>query len=212
MPRKSDHKLTIAGLTGSIGSGKTTAANYFKELGAVIIDADLLAREVVKPGSQALEKIKRLFGPAVMKPTGGLNRNALAEVVFNNPSQRKALEEIVHPQVHILFKSTLQRIMASQQDEPLLIVYVVPLLFESGWVCPELDLVIVVSAQCELCVKRVVERDGCTPQIARAKYASQLPVEQKEALADYVIVNDGNLETLRDSVETLFDRLMGLQH
>lgn len=205
MPEK---RFIIAGLTGSIGSGKTLAAGYFKELGAVIIDADLLAREAVKPGTDALERIKQIFGPSVLFPNGTLNRKVMGEMVFNNPAQRKALEEIVHPRVRSLFKQTLQRVMAAPHDGSVLVIYVVPLLFESNEEYPELEKIIVISAPRELCIKRIMERDGTNLQLSQAKYSSQLPIEQKEALADYVIVNDGDMDSLKESVNTLYGRIM----
>jgi dephospho-CoA kinase len=198
--------LLLVGLTGSIGSGKSLVADMFKELGASIIDADELARAVVAPGTEGLELVKKHFGPKILTDNGELCRKALGEIVFSAPEERKALEAILHPRIRELFRN---RLHAEHQraTPPPMIIYAVPLLFESGYSYEELDKIIVVAAPREQCLARVVARDGSSREFAEKQLAAQLPTEAKVARADYVIRNDSSLENTRVQVQELFETL-----
>lgn len=194
----------IVGLTGNIGSGKSEAALEFQSLGARVIDADMLAREAVLPGGEALREISSAFGPAVIFPSGELNRQELGRIIFSDPQQRRRLEDILHPRIRALY---LQRLAEACSAPTPLVVYVVPLLFESRFSYPELDAIVVVSAPKELAIQRVISRDKCSKPLAEQKYAAQIPIEDKERKADFVIRNDGSLESLRLQVRSVFAKV-----
>jgi dephospho-CoA kinase len=197
----------IVGLTGSIGSGKSQAAEFFRELGAAIIDADVLAREVVAPGTPGLEAIRKKFGEGVILASGELDRKALGQLIFLDPPSRKQLEDILHPRIRELYLSRLNE-QRNSPTAPPLIIYVVPLLFESRYSYPELDVVVVVSAPKSLSVERIMRRDGSPRELAESKYASQLPIEEKERQANYVLKNDSTIEELKKRVKDLTKKLL----
>jgi len=196
----------LLGLTGSIGSGKSLAACILSELGAATIDADELAREAVRPGSAALARITALFGADVLDAGGALKRQDLADRVFNEERARKELEDIVHPRVRELFEARVAA-LRNQAAPPRLIVYAAPLLFEAGYSRRDFDRILVVSAPRELCIERVMKRDGLRREAAERRYAAQLPIEQKEAMADIVIRNTGTPEELRSKLEKMYVQL-----
>lgn len=199
----------MVALTGSIGSGKTAAANLFKALGVEIIDADVLAREVVAPGTPALDAIKGVFGPQIINSDGTLNRGALGHLVFSDGQARSKLEQIVHPRIRDLF-ITKKSLFEKRALKGAILMYVVPLLFESGNRYPEMQKVIVVSAPRETCLARIMQRDGCSLEQAQRKLDSQMPIEEKEKRADFVIKNDGSLDALEKSVKTVYEELKKL--
>lgn len=196
------------GLTGSIGSGKSQAATLFEKLGAKIIDADLLAREVVQLGQPALAEVRATFGPEFFLADGHLDRKRLAQEVFNDANKRKALEGILHPRINLLFKHRLAELRQNTKSDGTVIIYVVPLLFESGLnKYPELQKVIVVSASEPTCIKRIMQRDNCSQEDAQKRYSAQTPIAEKVKAADYVIDNDGSLEALEKQVSQVFTSL-----
>lgn len=197
----------VVGLTGSIGTGKSQAADIFKECGAVILDADLLAREAVRPGAKALEEIKAAFGAKYITPAGELDRRALGELVFSNEAARMKLEDILHPRIRELYLQRLNQ-AKSATPPPALILYVVPLLFESRFAYPELDAIVVVSASKEQSIERIVSRDNCSREHAEKRYASQLPIATKERKADYVVRNDGSLADLKVKVQKVYSDIL----
>jgi dephospho-CoA kinase len=194
-------KSLVVGLTGSIGSGKTEAARIFESLGAVIIDADLLSREAVDKGTEALEEIGKKFGRDMIRPDGSLDRKALGALVFKDPLKRRELEDIVHPRVRRLFLDKLKR---ATNTGAKLVVYVVPLLFESRFSYDELRYIVVMNAPKEEILKRVMKRDGCSRDEAELKFASQLPPAEKVKRADFTIENTGSLEELEVRVRALY--------
>jgi len=200
----------VAGLTGSIGSGKSQAAEIFKKCGAQIIDADVLAREVVAPGSPALGEIKELFGAQYVLPNGELDRKALGRLVFSRGELITPLEDILHPRIRKLYLERLEAAKA-QTPPPGIVMYVVPLLFESRFSHPEFDAIIVVSAPRATCIERVVNRDNCAPVLAQKKYDVQIPMEEKESRADYVIRNEGTLEQLESQTRSVYEALLALR-
>ncbi|MEA9564010.1 MULTISPECIES: dephospho-CoA kinase [unclassified Xanthomonas] len=177
----------IVGLTGGIASGKSALAAEFEKLGVPVIDADVVARQVVAPGP-ILDAITERFGPGILLPDGILNRQALRQIVFADPAQRKALEAITHPAI----RAELQR--AAQEASAPYTIVAIPLLTEVGGLVtyPWLDRVLVVDASVELQHTRLTQRDGSTPALASQMLAAQASREQRLALADDVVNNNGN--------------------
>lgn len=201
----------VLGLTGSIGSGKSAAAQAFEKLGAAIVDADLLAREVVEPGSPGLNAISAQFGANFLTSAGTLDRKKLGQVVFSDQAQRKKLEAILHPLIRAAAQAKIQQLTAQARSSSAVnnrarsvIIYVIPLLFEVPYQYPELDAVAVVSCVAEVAIKRIMARDSCSEELAMQKLATQLPIEEKVRMADFVITNDGTLQELEDQVTKLY--------
>jgi dephospho-CoA kinase len=182
------------GLTGGIGSGKSTVAALLAARGAVIVDADRIAREVVEPGTPGLAAVVDVFGPGVLTAEGSLDRPALAAVVFADPAARARLDEVVHPRVRA---RAAELVAAAPADA--VVVQDVPLLVETGQ-AGSYDLVLVVEADLETRVRRLVDR-GLTEQDARARIASQATDAQRRAVADVVLLNDGAREELAAQVD-----------
>jgi dephospho-CoA kinase len=182
------------GLTGGIGSGKSTVSRLLVQRGAVLVDADLLAREVVEPGTPGLAAVVEAFGEGVLAADGSLDRPALAAVVFADPEARRRLDGIVHPLVR---QRAADLVAAAPADA--VVVQDVPLLVETGQ-AGAFDLVLVVAADPEIRVARLVER-GLTEGDARARIAAQASDEQRRAVADVVLDNSGTLEQLADQVD-----------
>jgi dephospho-CoA kinase len=194
----------IVALTGSIGSGKTAVAQILASRGATIIDADVLAREVVRPGSLALQEIANTFGPQFVRSDGELDRKALGEFVFDDVRRRKALEQITHPKIRALFLEKLRSLSANSK----LTVYVVPLLFESGYTYPEMNAIVVVTAPEEVCIERILKRDGGSRKLAEQKFRSQMSPAEKAGRADFLIENSGSQQQLTASVTQLLPALL----
>lgn len=187
------------GLTGGIGSGKSEVARVLAELGAYVIDTDELARVAVAPNSDGLLAIAHEW-PQVVRG-GGLDRAALAEIVFHDPNARNRLNEIVHPFVRRL---AAERATLAKPGQ--LVVHVVPLLFETGYV-NLVDKSIVVIAPDADRIERVIARDHTDEAHVRARMATQIDPEQARARADFVIENDGDLEHLRERTKAIYDAL-----
>ena len=183
------------GLTGGVASGKSTVSGILRELGAVVIDADQLAREVVAKGTPGLARVVEAFGPAVLTPDGELDRPKVGAIVFADEEKRRVLEGIVHPLV-------FERIVALEEAAPAdaLVVHDIPLLAESGR-AHTFDAVVVVDAPQELQVERMVRDRGWTPEEAAARIAAQATREQRLAIATHVVENTGTLDQLRARVE-----------
>jgi dephospho-CoA kinase len=182
------------GLTGGIGSGKSTVAALLAERGAVVVDADRLAREAVAPGTPGLTAIAEEFGPGVVTEDGALDRAALASVVFADPAARARLDAIVHPRVRARAAE-----LAAAAPPGSVVVQDVPLLVETGQ-AGSFDLVLVVETEAETRVARLVDR-GLSAADARARIASQATDEQRRAVADVVLRNDGAPEELAAQVQ-----------
>lgn len=186
----------VIGVTGGIGSGKSTVANLFSSLGVPVIDADDLARQVVVPGQPAYEEILQHFGPTVLTKSGELDRRRLRERVFSDPAKRARLEAIVHPRVYAQMKQQLDCL-----ETPYAIV-VVPLLIESGGM-EIVDRVLVVDSPEELQIERTNRRDGTTRCAIEKILAVQLDRDSRLSAADDVIENDGSVEALEQEVSRL---------
>ena len=187
--------MLLIGLTGGIGSGKSAVASRLAELGAIVIDADAIAREVVAPGTDGLAEVVAEFGPEVLTATGELDRPALGRLVFADPQRRQALERIIHPRV----RARSAEIVSTAPDDAV-VVNDIPLLVETGQ-AKNFPLVIVVLAAEDVRVARLVRDRGMTEDDARARIAAQATDEQRREVADIVIVNDGTLDDLRVAVD-----------
>lgn len=190
-------RTRIIGLTGGIASGKSTVARMLREMGAEVIDADAIAREVVAPGQPALDEIVQAFGRGVLSPDGTLDRKALGALVFRDAPSRRRLNAITHPRIAA---ETARRIAdASARGLPL-VIYEVTLLVENQ-LHHGMDGVIVVSLSPEQQVARAVARDAMGEDAARARLAAQATLADRLAVADYVIDNAGSLDDTRRQVE-----------
>ncbi len=189
----------MVGLTGGIGSGKSAVARRLAEHGAVIVDGDALARQVVAPGTEGLAEVVAAFGEQVLTPEGAMDRGKVAQIVFNDDAKRKQLEAIIHPRV----REESARIIAEAPPDAV-VVNDIPLLVESG-LAPNFDLVIVVLASEDIRLARLVSQRGMSEADARARIAAQATDEQRRAVADVVIVNEGSLEELMARVDEVWE-------
>ena len=193
----------VVGLTGGIGSGKSTVARLLRELGAEVIDADQVARDVVEPGQPALAEIVTTFGHEVVTSDGRLDRKRLAARVFSDEAARKSLNAITHPRIAI---ETANRIRAAGERGAEVVLYEATLLVENG-MHKMLDGLVVVACDVATQLARVRARDGMDDEEAKKRVAAQLPLSDKIAVADRVIVNDGTVEELRPKVGALWQEL-----
>ena len=196
--------MTVVALTGGVAAGKTTVTDILSARGARVIDADILARAAVQPGSPALQGIQEKFGADVLDSTGSLNREALGKLIFHNPDAREALNAIVHPRVRELYEAELSAIQAETPDA--VVVYAVPLLAEARSVS-EFDAVIVAHAPEEVRLARLQEHRGFSEEDARARVGSQVSDDARLAMADSVVDCSGSLEETRSAAHELFDEL-----
>ena len=190
------------GLTGGIASGKSEVSRRLVELGAVLVDADILAREAVERGSEGLAEVVRAFGREVLTDDGELNRAALGAIVFADPERRAVLNSIVHP----LVRARAAEIVASAPEDAV-VVQDIPLLVETGQAA-NFDVVVVVDAPDDVRIRRLAERSGLSPEEAAARIAAQATREERLAAADYVIENAGSLIELRDAVDRLWSDVL----
>ncbi|MEP9365467.1 dephospho-CoA kinase [Nocardioides sp. CN2-186] len=191
------------GLTGGVASGKSTVSSILAELGAVVIDGDKLAREVVEQGTPGLAAVVEAFGPEILTPEGDMDRAAVGRIVFNDDAKRKLLESIVHP---LVFERYAALEASAPQDG--IVIHDIPLLAESGR-ADTFDEVIVVDAPRETQVERMLRDRGWTREDAESRIAAQATREQRLAIATYVIENTGTLDQLRERVEAVHAALVG---
>ncbi len=195
--------LTV-GLTGGIGSGKSAVSALLAERGATVIDADLIAREVVEPGTPGLAEIRAQFGTAVLQPDGALDREALGAVVFADPAQRARLNAIVHP---LVGEETARQLQRAEAAGAAVVVFDVPLLVENG-LQDLYDVVVVVAADRQTQLSRLREHRGLSAADAQARIDAQAPLADKLAVADHVVHNDGSRAELAAQVEALWEHLV----
>jgi dephospho-CoA kinase len=191
------------GLTGGIGSGKSTASHIFESLGVPVIDTDLIAREVVAPGTPGLSAVLRDFGTDVVNAQGLLNRNYLREKVFVDPMARERLEEILHP----LIRSEMRRRVSMAKGSYCILA--IPLLIEKGWQT-EVDRILVIDTEREVQIARAQQRDGLSQEQVERILATQSSREERLADADDVITNNGDINTLREQVTMAHGRYLAL--
>ena len=194
----------ILGVTGNIASGKSLVCRELARRGAVVVDADQLAREVVEPGSPVLEHLVTSFGKDILNADGGLDRQYLGDLVFSDPAARRRLNAIIHPAIAAL---STQRLEELRESAPL-IVYEAPLLYEMGGEA-RVDKVLMVTIDPDVQLGRLMERDELNEQSARQRIAAQMPQEQKVARADYLVDNSTGREATIAQVERLWPLLAG---
>ena len=193
------------GLTGGIGSGKSTVADLFRKRGAQIIDLDLLAREVVEPGRAAWRGIVEHFGKEILDGEGTIDREALGRIVFRDRAEREELNRIVHPAVSHELRRRLDKI--KRKDKDAIVILDSPLLIEVGR-HKKMDVVILVYASPETQIQRIMKRNGYTRQEAQDRLRSQMPLDEKIPFADYVIHNEGEPDKTEAAVEEVWEKLL----
>jgi dephospho-CoA kinase len=194
--------VLLVGLTGGIGSGKSTVARLLEKRGAVVFDADLLAREAVEPGTPGHAAVIERFGADVLAPGGELDREALASIVFADPAARRDLEQIVHPEVRRLFAEGSE----AYGDTDRVVVFSAPLLVETG-MHTAFEVLVVVSATVATQIERLMRQRGMSEPSIRARIDAQAPLEDKAAAADFLVDNEGSLDELESQVEQLWNDL-----
>jgi len=198
--------VLLIGLTGGIGSGKSTVSALLAEKGAVIIDADAITRELQQPGQPVFDAMVERFGKEILADDGTLDRARMAEIVFNDEAAKKDLEKIVHPAVGARMLSLMEAEAATDH----IVVYDVPLLVESARRAMEFGGVVVVDIDPEVAIRRVVEQRGMTESDARARVANQASREERLEVADKVIDNSGTRAELRRQVDEVWDWIQTL--
>jgi len=192
--------MFLIGLTGGIASGKSTVCGVLAELGVPVVDADVIARQVVEVGTPAYGEIVKHFGAEVLQPDGSIDRGKLGAVVFSDESKRKLINKITHPRVYAeMRRQVFRHLMALEQ----MVVLDLPLLYESGYALPFLHKTVVVNCTAGQQQQRLQSRGGYSEAQARDRIASQWPLEDKAALADYVIENSGARAYTREQTEAI---------
>ncbi len=191
------------GLTGGIGTGKSTVAKCLRQRGYVVVDADQLAREAIKKDSPGLKAVLQAFGPRLLSPDGELDRQALAKIVFDDQMALEKLERIVHPIVRMLTETTKKKLSVEGET---CAFYDVPLLFEKNMEAL-FDLLVVVVSEEHAQVERLKKRNAWSEQEIKKRIARQLPLADKKTKAHFVVVNDGSLEDLEAQVDKLLEFL-----
>jgi len=191
--------MRLVGLTGGIASGKTLVSDAFAEWGAPIVDADLLAREVVAPDSEGLAGLEKLFGNSILDDDKALNRSALRQIIFKQPDARAQVDGLLHPLIRSL---SAQRIEQHAKQNPAYIIHAIPLLVETGQMDRHHDIVVVdVPEQTQLA--RLMERDNCSKEDAQRILDSQATRKERLAVATHVIDNSGSVTQTLDQVQAL---------
>jgi len=201
----------VIGLSGGIGSGKSTVSRLLEKLGATVVDADAIVHEMQAPGAPMLAEIARAFGPRVIDAAGALDRQALADIVFRDPDARRRLGSIVHPPV---IAEMGARARAAVEAHDPMVVLDIPLLFEgkktgTGSAAHlKFDATIAVWVPREVQIERTVARDGCARDEAERRVAAQMPIDEKRDMADYVIDNSGSPAETEAQVARLYAELL----
>jgi dephospho-CoA kinase len=195
--------MKIIGLTGGIGSGKSTAAHILAEFGAKVIDADKVAHEVFDPGTEGLQKVVETFGKGVLNSLGEIDRKKLGEIVFNNPTALSTLNEIIHPRAYELTRSRLEEFRKQGIE---VVVLEVILLVEAGWDHLADEIWVTVATE-DTVVKRLQESRGLTKEEILTRIHAQTPNKERTKYADVIIENDGSYEELKEKLSELWSRV-----
>ena len=195
--------MLLVGLTGNIGSGKSTVARYFAERGATIIDADVLARQAVEQGTQGFEQVRERWGNMILDEAGGLDRAALRGIVFDEPDELEQLNAIVHPEVERL---RIEQVAEAAARGDRIVICDIPLLFERH-LTDRFDAIVLVDAPRPVRLERLVRDRGLSATEAMAMIAAQMPAELKRARADLIIDNDASLDALAIRAAEVWDSL-----
>lgn len=199
--------MPVVGLTGGIGSGKSTVSSLLADKGAVIIDADAISREVMAPGGAAFQPVVDRFGPGVLGADGTIDRAAVARIVFNDPAALADLNGITHPAIGKVMFERLEQARGTGR----VVVMDIPLLAEGkGGGRYGLDAVVVVDTPVEVALERLVSGRGMTEEDARARMANQISREERRAVADHIVDNSGSLGDLESEVDRVWDALVEL--
>jgi dephospho-CoA kinase len=201
-------RVIVLGITGGIACGKSLVSRCFEELGAVVLSADALAREVVNPGEIAFKQIRAHFGEDVITAEGTIDRARLAQKIFQAPGERQILNQMTHPAIAQLADRRICELR--NRPEIPVIIYEAPLLFEAKREA-SVDLVLVVTSTVERQIERLMQRDNLTPAEALQRISAQMPIAEKAARADIVIENNGSLEEIRELVQHLYRKLTVLR-
>jgi dephospho-CoA kinase len=196
--------MLVAGLTGSIATGKSTVSGILKELGAFIVDADRAAHEVVLPGTKAFNEIVRIFGKKILQKSGEIDRERLGRIVFNDSAMRSILEEVVHPEVMRAMDEQIGSIKSGSPDA--VVILDVPLLIETG-MHKGVGEVIVVYCPEAMQITRLMVRDKISKEDALAKVRAQISIEEKRRYASLLIDNSASKDKTRKQVKNAYDRL-----
>ena len=199
--------MILVGLTGGIATGKSTVAGMFQRCGAVVIDADMLAREAVRPGKPAWREIVQTFGKTILNPDRTLNRQALGAKVFSHPARLRRLERMIHPRVAREQRRLTRQ--AAQKDPKAVVIYDVPLLFEAG-IDARVDTIIVVTADRETQIARLKKRNRLSRAEALRRIKSQMPLADKRRRADYTLSGTCPFPQLKKQVRLLYQSLRAL--
>jgi dephospho-CoA kinase len=198
----------LLGVTGGIASGKSTVARMLEEMGAPLIDFDVLSRIVVEPGKPAWKEIVTYFGEQILREDQTLNRKVLSEIVFRDRRKRRKLESFTHPRIHEEFVRRIKRM--TKEDPAAVIQVVVPLLIEAN-LRSLFDKLLLVYIPEEMQIRRLMEREPISRETAIRVLRSQLPIEEKRKYADYIVDNSGPLEKTRRQVEEVWIQLKKLR-
>ena len=198
--------MLLIGLTGGIASGKTLVSDFFTALGVPVIDADILAREVVTPGSEGLNKLIDYFSDGILTSDNQLDRKALREIIFKNPSDRKIVDGILHPLIRQRSEDGIARY---REQGAAYIIYAVPLLVETKQVS-RFDRILLVDVPVELQIERIVNRDNTTRDKAQAIISAQASREERRAIATDIVSNDKSVDSVREHVMRLHKMYTGL--
>ncbi len=199
--------MMLVGLTGGVATGKSTVAKMFRQCGAVVIDADELAREVVRPGKPAWREIVMAFGKSILHPDRTIDRHALGAIVFHDKKNLRRLERIIHPRVAREQAKLAKR--AERKDPKAIVIYDVPLLFEAD-IAKHVDKIIVVTADRDTQIARLRKRNGLSRSEALRRIRNQLPLAKKRRLANYVLDGTKDRKRLAGEVFTLLEGLRPL--
>lgn len=200
--------MKVIGLTGGIATGKSSVASLLREFGAKIVDADQIAREIVRPGQSAWQGIVDAFGPQILKADKTIDRDKLRKIIFKDNEARRILETITHPQIRRLAQEKIKKLASEGAG---ITVYEAPLLYENSvhlWVGP----VILVACDLETQKTRLRERDGLSVKEIEQHLKAQMPLEAKRQLADIIIENIGDLEDLRKQVKEVWEKITTISH